>query len=209
MILKYIITGMPRSGTQFMAHLFRNAEIPCGHEMFFGFPGMGEYVENAQADSSWLAGGVLEEWKEKGVKILHITRNPIKVINSLFTRNFFEREGINRGTLFMIYPYIFFPEIMNKKAFDKYILFYIKWNEEIEKYADARVKIEDVNEDLTLPFKKLDIPSIGTGIKRPEKANQGSKKQVITNDILKNSQLYPQLVQKAKEYGYNEKDLNA
>jgi hypothetical protein len=209
MIIKYLITGLPRSGTKFMARLFTKAGIPCGHEMIFGFPGIAEYVEKPQAESSWLAMPKLQELREAGTYIIHLTRNPIKIINSLFIRKFFEREEINVGTFYEIFPQILFKEILDRKGIDKYIIFFLKWNQEIQKHAHMRIKLEDVNEDITLPFDLLGIPQVGIGLKAPERANQGPQKRVITEELLKTSQLYPQLIQKAKEYGYKEKELYA
>lgn len=135
-----LITGCPRSGTAYMARLFTEAGIPCGHEQEIhnnkGQPM--EMVRNAKAESSWLAVPYLSQFKD----IIHITRNPFKVINSMLNVGFLDEE---KGDIEYISQSL--PEILEIKGIEQYVYFWTEWNKLIENHTKKRYNIEDINKD--------------------------------------------------------------
>ena len=98
-------------------------------------------IDQIQAESSYMAAPYLD--KLKGVKILHVTRDPVKVINSFCNYIDYFKSHIpdNRYENF-IYKHL--PELTQElpTPYDRCALFYILWNRMIEPYADLRWPIE-------------------------------------------------------------------
>lgn len=194
--LKYIITGLPRSGTGYMSMLFLSAGVSCGHEKIFNF---GRINENSflEADSSWTALPYLKDFSEK--KIIHITRNPLKVINSMYNKDIFRKKGETSSFIMKQIPEL--SEMEN--LLDKYIYFWVKWNEKIEEYAQKKFKVEDITAN---PRGFLSL--VGIDIKynilfAHNDYNRGSRNKAYTIKDLKKSKLYPMLEQKANKYNYS------
>ena len=80
--LNYLITGCGRSGTGFLAGLVNSSGKKCGHEEIFDVYGINTHSEVVY-ESSWYAVPHLH-CLNPTVKILHIVRNPIDVINSFY-----------------------------------------------------------------------------------------------------------------------------
>ena len=86
--MKAIITGTGRCGTGYMAKVFTESGVKCGHEMCFrtsGYSNRGGW----EADSSWMAIGSLP-WDE--VPVILVYRNPTDVVNSLVEIGFFDEN---------------------------------------------------------------------------------------------------------------------
>ena len=85
MSLRYLITGTGRCGTGYMAQVLRSAGIKCGHEDVFGLGGL-EYARQVmgdwEAESSWLAAPFLDDPLLEEVTVVHLVRDPKKVIDS-------------------------------------------------------------------------------------------------------------------------------
>jgi len=133
-----IITGCPRSGTGFMSKLFSYAGIPCGHEQIYGCD-VGYRTVNFEAESSWMAMPFLRRHKD----IIHITRDPLKVISSLWGME--GLENIEDDYISFVYHHL--PDIAEYSGLEKYMYFYTEWNKAIEKHTDNRYKLEDINKD--------------------------------------------------------------
>jgi hypothetical protein len=110
--LKYLIVGTGRCGTVHMSRLLTSLDIMCGHESVFNYRGinyarlvlqgiepcklsliskinMKQYdnwfdSNTIKADSSLYSAPFLNEKILKDTKILHLVRNPIKVVSSFF-----------------------------------------------------------------------------------------------------------------------------
>jgi hypothetical protein len=88
MSIKYIVTGTGRCGTMFFAKYLTSAGINCGHELIFTNSGVEAANKNllinnnVQADSSYMAAPYLSHSLLKNAKIVHLVRDPIKVLNS-------------------------------------------------------------------------------------------------------------------------------
>lgn len=179
-----IVTGTPRSGTGFMSQLLTKAGIPCGHEQIYGFEG-GHRVVDPKAESSWLAAPHLKKHKD----IVHIVRDPLKVISSQKKYEFLHDNGD-----FAKYAYEHCPGILIKKGFDRYMYFYIKWNEMIEEHTDRRYKVEeiDVKEFIENPKEIYDN----------DKYNTDNVARYYTLDDIPESPLKEEFKQKIIKYGY-------
>jgi hypothetical protein len=78
--LDYIVLSSGHSGTGYMARLLSSAGIPCGHESVFGINV--ESRPELRADSSLFAVAHLDHPIAAGAKLIHLVRNPLKVIRS-------------------------------------------------------------------------------------------------------------------------------
>ena len=134
-----IITSCPRSGTGFMAKLFTFAGIPCGHEQIYGF-GEGHKVLYPKADSSFMAVPFLKRHKE----ILHIVREPLKVVSSLWAMKGLELEYVDK---YMGFVFDNLPSLHDYEGLERYMHFYIEWNKKIEEHTDNRYRLEDICKD--------------------------------------------------------------
>jgi hypothetical protein len=88
--LRYLIVGCGRSGTGYLAKAISNSGKYCGHEEKYTLSGMNELSQNIY-ESSWFSVPFLGELP-KNVKILHIVRDPRKVIGSFYRIGLFADE---------------------------------------------------------------------------------------------------------------------
>ena len=189
-----IITGTPRSGTQYISKLLTSIGVPIGHEQYFGLPLGGIHRNNPQGDSSWLAVPYLCEHK---ARIIHIVREPVKVISSMMGRDFF-----NRVSLYDEFINFYLPIPKDYSLLDKCIYFYVNWNTEIQKYTGSNFyKVEDIHKNpqkwlLNISFDKKDKV-----IYNKNKAN-GSDTEYLKLKDFKKCELYKDLKLITKEYGY-------
>ncbi len=192
---KVIITGAPRSGTGFVAKLLTEAGFYCGHEQLYGF-GAGLRVKNQKAESSWLAVPYLKKHK----KIIHIVRNPLKVIGSMIGGRFLESEmvEVNPWTQF---AFKHLPSLKNYQGVERYVYFYVKWNKRIEKYTDKRFRLEDIDLDREEFVKKF--------IRKPRKIfkdktyNAGKVRVNLLIEHIPNGKVKRELLKMANRYGYD------
>jgi hypothetical protein len=80
LVLRFIITGCGRSGTNYVANRLVDAGVKCGHESVFSVKGPLQNSEGYQGDSSWFAAPFLG--MIAGARVLHIVREPRSVIES-------------------------------------------------------------------------------------------------------------------------------
>ena len=196
---QFLITGMPRSGTRFMTALFRSAGLSASHEGLFGPLGPNKNVIK-NVESSWMSVPYLKEYKHQFKKIIHITRHPLYVLASLKRRNFF-------GRIMDKYDYFVWNHLKSIVMYDNSITaiiqFWIDWNKKIERYADVRVQIEDINENKEKFFENLGINIKGKELYKNEKCNTDGETNPIDLGLLKTAGNYKLFKEKAKEYGYD------
>jgi len=147
------------------------------------------------ADSSYMAAPYLDQFD---AKIIHVTRNPIKVINS-FTNHldYFSSKSPNNHWESFIYKII--PELTkDMPQYDRGALFYVLWNELIEKKYDLRFKIED-NPDAILDFLNVSGPYFNHKVNSIVKKNRNR----FILDKIKSKEITQMLQDKAKKYDYN------
>jgi len=99
-------------------------------------------LNDLQAESSYMSAPFLGEMLE-GVPVIHVVRNPIKVVNSFcnYIDYFKGGEGTNSYEQ-LIYRHI--PELKeDMPQYDRACLYYVRWNQMIEKHDAFFYKIED------------------------------------------------------------------
>lgn len=230
--LKYIVTGTGRCGTLFMANLLTSMGFPCSHEAIFtpkGFYWAKEVIdglrplENSEiskgdnlsegatkivAESSYMAAPFL---KKIDKEVIHVVRNPFKVIASLtgnffklFTKEYpvsFESDPLHFQYEDFIYKNM--PEIANEETqLDRGCLYYIRWNEMIENSGKTTIfhRIEDGNEKIKKFF----------GFKGAHYDNSkcNSTESFSTNwtiSQIKNQKIKHQMIDIIKRYKYSAK----
>ena len=190
-----LFTGMPRSGTGFISKLLTEAGIPCGHESVYGFDKQGTKGEvikvnfgkqgNWKAESSFMAAPFLE-----GHDVIHITRNPLRVISSLI-----ENKALKQDDQYTKFVYQNLPTLKNYEGIDKYLHFYIEWNKMIEPHP--RHKIEDINKDKEKWLSQFIKPE---KIYTNETYNRRTKPNYLNE--TPESKLKEDFIKTANRYGY-------
>lgn len=157
--LKFLITGTGRSGTVYMCRLLTSMGIMCGHESIFTPYGLEEAynrLKNPQliktskvskldenfifdpdlqiAESSYMSAPFLDNKIIENTKIIHVIRNPIKVISSTYYDANFFAENNDGGKKYANFVELHLPQLQETKCrLEKVILYYILWNEMIIK----------------------------------------------------------------------------
>ena len=143
-MLDYLVIGTGRCGTGYIYKLFNKAGIPTTHEGYFGPGGpVGNRLRNQKhrVECSWLAVPYLNEPWFPDTKIIHIVRQPIKVINSLLSIGFFEQE---RRVKYKNFAYKHLDGLSDKdNSIDKAVYYFIKWNWLCYNRKDYLHRIED------------------------------------------------------------------
>lgn len=186
-----IITGCPRSGTGYIAKLFTHAGIPCGHEQkYYNYQSVNltSHVKNPQAESSWLAIPHLHKYKN----ILHIVREPMKVISSMMNVDF-----LQEGEMEFVAEAL--PDILKLEGIERYVYFWTQWNMLIEKHTDKRYRIEDINKDPRKFITQFIEPKV---IYINNHYNTWGKYIVKTIDEIPNGSIKRDFIKRMLKYGY-------
>jgi hypothetical protein len=228
MKLEFLVTGTGRSGTVYMARLLSSIGIMCGHESVFKHDGLqsawkrlaGEMpVQTSEhtnsndsvrfdpvqqrADSSYLAAPFASSILTLGAKVIHVVRDPLKVISSTYYDANFFTAGTQRPFLEFVESWA--PEV--KKCSDnreKAMAYWLYWNRLAQRGSEQResirVKVEsEVDERL---FKFLEVTP--EDWYRNPKANCWHNRSAdFRLDDLPNGQVKTDFVDLASEYGYN------
>ena len=212
--IQYLIVGCPRSGTVYMAKLLTELGFPCGHETIFNEKGIflspedwklsdisvettGSFWVNPRsivADSSYMAVPFLGMIPDH-VNIIHIVRNPIKVVRSLVHGlNYFQKHYPANPWEEFIEQYL--PEtFVFEHPIERACFFYYSWNQMIKKrnvilqvecldkileYLDSKDKKVTVsNKTNTFSYEKMfktgiDLSSIPDGSVKDDFINYAS-----------------------------------
>ena len=155
MKIQYLVTGMPRSGTVYMARLLSSVGLMCGHESIFALGGIegaikalsDKYVKTSVvsndvpeswfnhrtqvAESSYLAAPFLDHSCLADTKIIHVVRNPLLVISSLLLDvDFFKEKG---QIPYLDFVYKHLPELKKiNNEIERITAYYVWWNNIIE-----------------------------------------------------------------------------
>ena len=170
MKLQYLVTGMPRSGTVYMARLLTSAGLMCGHESIFALDGIegaiqalsDEYVKTSVvsndvpeswfnhrtqvAESSYLAAPFLDHSCLADTRIIHVVRNPLLVISSLLLDVDFFKEKDQIPYLDFVHKHL--PELKKiNNEIERITAYYVWWNNLLEQKSVGkqylRLKIEE------------------------------------------------------------------
>lgn len=155
-----------------------------------------ENINDIVADSSYMAAPFLSEFN---AKIIHVIRNPIRVINS-FTNHldyFEKKEPTNKWEKFI---YDILPELKCEMTqYERASLFYVLWNDLIEEKSQIRMKIEEKPNELLSFLKKDNSVNYSKN-----KVNSIVKKEKdkFTIDQIKSKEIKKRLSIKGKKYQY-------
>lgn len=159
--MRFLVTGTPRAATGYASLLFRELAIPCTHERIFKPRGCLDDVltwykgaDGGSGESSWLAWAFLGMLPE-AVPVLHTTRNPWSVVDSLAHRNDLipKETKRDRGKQKMVDAIeAYCPEAFAfDGAIDRAAAFVLGWNRKIEKAVIQhgcpyhRYRVEDLD----------------------------------------------------------------
>lgn len=158
-----LVTGTGRCGTGYISRVLTSAGVKCSHEGLFRTDSPEETLrrvierhENAwwdwEAESSWLAAPHLEMPELDPVVVVHLVREPKKVIDSQMRIKAFEQPD----SPFYLWQLRWLPELEEfNDQFHRAAYFYVRWNEMIEEAEpDIFWRIENNVCDL---LEKLDI----------------------------------------------------
>lgn len=184
--LKIISTGTGRCGTAYMAKLLTSVGIPCGHESLFTNKGISEYKyrilnrkkikfsdctmsvmepwtdpKSIVADSSYMAAPFLNLFE---CKLIHLFRDPIKVISSFFyVLKYFrypkqfnlDIEGEYQDFIKKHCEFCFYEKL---KPIDRVAVYFIEWNNMIEKKSvNKKIFLYNIEDDPKNLFDFLEI----------------------------------------------------
>jgi hypothetical protein len=152
--LRWLVSGTGRCGTGFIQQVLWSAGVQCTHEGIFRFDGepaararLEARLKNEDgvwpAEASWLAAPCLD-WPELAdTTIVHLVRNPKKVIDSQM------RFGIFRDTGNQYYAYLnwkahWLPKLREiEDTFHRAVYFYVEWNNIVAQHATTFHRVED------------------------------------------------------------------
>jgi len=214
--LYFVIVGTGRCGSVSFANLLSSVGIPCSHERIFGNQGInlsskknsevsGFHNDFILAESSYMAVPYLDNKILKDALIIHVVRDPIKVILSFHNKLQYFRHQSNAWEKFILYH---LPEISNySNPLTRSICYVVRWNEWIEKQASERryirIRLEyDVDkllDYLQIPFHpKLKLLNSYEDWKQKRKPLNATKEDIL------NSELGEEVRRLSYRYGYNE-----
>ena len=213
---KYLFVATARSGTQFMSYALRSVGINCGHERFFGAPSQQqrhlteELVQqrmlnnpDIEADSSWLAVPFLNtKCVPKNVLIIHLTRHPKKVIESLIAMGFFRRKN----SFYTNYVLLNTPQIKSSDSeLTKCCKWYLYWHRKIEQSARQLIH-HRVEEPLEVLFDRLNLDYENYEIFNDTQTNTRNSKNRREINLVKEIEepdLLKQIIEMSEKYGYS------
>ena len=159
---KLLVLASPRSATRFMTRLLRSAQVKIGHEHMKRDGTCGMFFA---AEDCWYPGkhwtddfGTEDESRQRRSdyefeQVWHMTRDPRKVIPSIaspvLNQNIWCWQERHTGISCGIYPKML-----------RSMLFWVAWNELIEKTGEAALcfRVEDVDARWPEMCDRLDIP---------------------------------------------------
>jgi hypothetical protein len=231
--LRYIIVGTGRCGTVYFAKILNSVGIPCSHERIFTTKGMRYALDilnkgggkdsdvsqwanlevkcTPQAEASYMAVPYLNHSCFQSTTVIHIVRNPLKVIQSFSNKLQYWRDDVLNE-----YERFIQKNLPTIEQYNGSLLrcthYIVDWNKRIEACAQfkkyIRVKLE-TDTDLLLDFLKIPTTSRNNIPKKPVNTHEEWKRRTELNprdcitdeDILK-SPLGNEIIELSKKYGY-------
>lgn len=134
--LRLVIAAMGRSGTGYMAQLLTAAGAPCTHEKVFA---AGNQVDlgASERDSS----GFAVPWLGKlhpTTAVVHVVRHPLDWMTSWQRKRY-------AGPYLRSYLSFDYTRLYTESPERAVMQAWVEWNLNIEKYADLRVRVEEIS----------------------------------------------------------------
>lgn len=161
-MIRFVVTGAPRSGTMWTARALSAAGLDCTHETICARWGPNYdddtvWRHSAQfGESSPQAGAFVEQMSDAGVIVVRVMRHPLAVVASILARGII---GVSRPIEHFYRHHC--PEPWERwdtwdDLPDVVLAFWIAWNKHIDTHADLRWKSPASTHDVTQLAKLLD-----------------------------------------------------
>lgn len=153
------------------------------------------------AESSYLAAPYLDHNTIKDVPLIHIVRDPLKVITSWVSTKTLENDKNSWGRF--IYAHL--PQLYEiQNPVDKACFYFVKWNEMIERfYKDRKVLFYRVEDDLEDVIDFLNIKNFKGNVFSDRRVNSWkSYESLISLKQIENKGLALQIKQMCRRYKY-------
>lgn len=159
-------------------------------------------VNNIVADSSYMAAPFLEDDIVSDAEIIHVVRDPIKVINSFCNSlNYF--SDVNSSDSYERFIYGVFPELKSHMPqYDRAALYYLLWNKMIEQSAvKFFFRVEDDSVDV-LKFLKLDKNMQHYNDTQTNVFEKIKEDTLCSYKQIKSMEIRTELIKMSYKYGY-------
>lgn len=127
-MIKFVVTGPPRSGTQWMTTVLNEAGLECSHE---ALPWLRTtpWLEKADAvgECSWAAVPQEQMLRDSGTYLVDLMRHPIETADSITMQRILEHKS-RRQFIEKYRPEVF----RHKHAHDQALRFWLEWRVEGE-----------------------------------------------------------------------------
>lgn len=152
--LRFVVTSTPRSGTAYVAHLFRRLGVRCGHEtmchIWTGEAGLRAHLHWLEGESSWMA----IHWSDLlpgDTVMFHQIRHPLHTLPSICENGPFDQERAPWQQWLRRH----YPEYIDERgARDSVVRFWLGWHAMIERRCaelrlpHLRYRVEDLDATL-------------------------------------------------------------
>jgi hypothetical protein len=215
--LDYLVTGVSRSGTVYMAKLLTSLGFPCTHEAVFtpyGYRSVsktnsavsthdGPWLNKEDkivAESSYMGAPHVKALKcLRDTKVIHIIREPLRVVFSILDGfNYFQHPHPDNDP-YQTFIYVHVPDLtQDLDPVSRACLFYVEWNEMIEKQEpDFVYHVESEVEPLAefLNVKADDYF-------KNRRANSRSNGFNHTHDEIPEGSIKDRFIEMSNRYGY-------
>ena len=162
-------------------------------------PGHAYLLETMLGEASWLAVPFLNR-DFKISTIIHLVRDPLKVVASLVTDGFLMDETFHQN-LYSQFVKRYLPQVFDYDGMDRFLFFWIYWNRFVEDHRDFFCRIEDINKDPKKIFKDLGIEIGDVKLFDDKKQNSRPHKDIPLEE-LKDCEFYDEFINQAEKYGY-------
>lgn len=156
-------------------------------------------LDSVQAESSYMIAPFLGEESLKGIPVIHVVRDPIKVVHSFchYVNYFKKAEGENSYEHF-IHKHV--PELAKEMPqYDRACLFWVRWNQMVEKHNPAyRHRIEDDPRGV-MNFLGKDGPYF---LDRTINSFKQPTQERFSLDKIQSREIFCEFVALGKKYGY-------
>lgn len=142
---RLLVTGIGRSGTQYMARLLSASGMPCGHEALYptdcrAAPDWGP----VRAESAWPAAAWLPS-QDPSLRVVHLVRHPLQWLAS-WSQTVWGPGGSRRATKYLTrHTGIPWRSLAVTDALSASMRLWVAWNRMIEPHAHVRLRVEDVD----------------------------------------------------------------
>lgn len=200
---RFVVTGLPRSGTSYLSALCKANGVEVSHEKYF--TKHGPMLRNPQrrfdtvGDVSWLAPPYLPDGD---MVILHQVRHPLKVVNSIHQLGLFHSHRANDRLPFverLAENFNFSSDPLHSA-----LRFYVEWNERCEKLTDKRFSVEKLDQERSRIAEWIGIKLSNTAtVAKDTNTRNPEVDEVVTLDKLSKFPEFKAFEDMARRYGYD------